>query len=306
VSGPRRITRLLTLQRRGPATGLAGRPAAELGTAPPGLEFIRLQGHSPQVLVYFPGLIDATFEAKELVRRRQRLFGPWLPGRTLYIVSRRRPLPEGWTIPQMAADYAEAARWIAEREKASPGELDIAGASFGGCIAMQFALDHPALLRRLVLQQVAARGDPQKQALARTWIEDLERGRYLPVARGVLNHSYRERPRVLNDLLALSTWPLMQRNFERRCSDLARSLRAIDGYDVMTELRRVRAPTLVLGGGRDQMVPEALMRETAAALPDGRLMLFPDGSHNVQSEYTAEYARALLKFLDGGTAAPAP
>ena len=268
-----------------------------LGTTPGGLDFIRLQGNGDGVLLYLPGLIDATFEPRELVKRREKLFGPWLRGSTLYVVSRRRPIPAGWSIADMARDYAEAAEWIAATEGTAPERIDVAGASFGGCIAMQYALDHPDRLRRLVLQQVAARGDPQKQEMARGWIDDLDRGRYLTVARSVAQQSYHSRPRVLTDLLALSTYPFVRRNLKRRCADLAASLRALDGYDVMARLGEVRAATLVIGGARDQMVPEALIRETAATLPQCKLVLFPEGSHSVQVEHTQAYADALLDFL---------
>jgi pimeloyl-ACP methyl ester carboxylesterase len=280
-----------------PTASPRGRGA--LGACPNGLEFIRLQGDTDRVLVYFPGLIDATFEPKDLIKRRERLFGPWLSGCTLYVISRRRPLPDCWSIPAMAQDYAEAVPWIAAQEGQAGAPLDIAGASFGGCIAMQFALDHPALVRRLVLQQVAARGCPEKQALARRWIRDLEQGRYLPVARSVVQHNYHGRPRLVTDLIALGSFPLVRRDFRRRCNDLARSLRALDGYDAMDRLRGMRIPTLLLAGNRDQMVPEGLIRETAAAIPNCQLKMFENGSHNVQAEQPHAYAKALLDFLEG-------
>jgi pimeloyl-ACP methyl ester carboxylesterase len=271
---------------------------ASLGVAPPGLEFIRLQGAGDRVLVYFPGIVDATFSPKELVRRRERLFAPWLATRTLYIVSRRRPLPEGWSVVDMARDYAEAIEWIGDTERVEHGQIDVAGASFGGCVAMQFALDHAPLLRRLVLQQVAGRGDPEKQLLARDWMADLERGRYLSFARSLLNHNDAGQRRWLNDLIAIGSYPMVRRDLDRRCADMAASLRAIDGFDVMARLPGIEAWTLVIGGQRDAMVPSPLMQETAAAIPRSLLVLFPDGSHSVQVEYTVEYGEALRQFLD--------
>lgn len=274
-----------------------------LGVAPPGLEFLRLGAEDAPPLVYFPGLIDASFSPKEILRRRLRLFGEWTHGRAVYVISRRRPLPPGWTIAQMAGDYAEAIHWVlgdeGRREPDGNARIDVAGASFGGCVAMQYALDHGGRLRRLVLQQVAARGDPHRQREAREWITHLEAGKYLPFARAVLHQSYPRRPRWLNDFTALASYPLMLRgDFRRRCADLAGSLRALDGYDVMDRLGEIPVPTLVVGGARDEMVPAPLVHQTAAALPAGQLHLFPEGSHSVQVEYTRAYARCLREFLD--------
>ncbi|MEO0422809.1 MAG: alpha/beta hydrolase [Pseudomonadota bacterium] len=277
-------------------------PLSTLGQTPSGLEFLRLQGDEAKTLIYFPGLIDATFSPKELIKRRQKLFGPWAALRTVYILSRRRPIPEGWGMVQMAADYADAARWIIEQEHIVDERIDIAGASFGGCLAMQFALDHPQLLRRLVLQQCAARGDPAKQDEARGWTAQLERGEYLAFARAVVHQSYPQRARWLNDCLALTTWPAVRVHLHRRCADLARSLRAIDGYDAMERLRTVRTPTLVMAGALDEMVPLALVRETTEQLPHAQLHVFEGAGHSVQVEQTQAYARVLAEFLDG----PAP
>ncbi|MEM9386204.1 MAG: alpha/beta hydrolase [Pseudomonadota bacterium] len=277
-------------------------PPSTLGMTPSGLEYLRLQGAAAPTLVYFPGLIDATFSPKELIKRRQRLFGPWAASRTVYLLSRRRPIPEGWAMEQMAADYAQAVGWIIEQEGVVEGRIDIAGASFGGCVAMQFALDHPHLVRRLVLQQCAARGDPAKQEEARRWMAQLDRGEYLAFARAVVHQSYPQRPRWFNDVLACTTWPAVRVHLRRRCTDLARSLRAIDGYDVMERLRTVRTPTLVMAGALDELVPLTLARETARQLSHAQLHVFERGSHSVQVEHTQNYARVLADFLD--SAAP--
>lgn len=273
-----------------------------LGTAPPGLEWLCLGEEGLPPLAYFPGLIDATFSPREILRRRLRLFGPWTRTRRVWVLSRRRPLPSGWTLADMAADYAEAIRWVLAQEArggAPLPRLDVAGASFGGCVAMQFALDHGSLIRRLALQQVAARGDPHKQEEARAWIEALDAHRYLVFARAVVHQSYPRQPRWVNDLLALASYPMvLRKDFRRRCADLAASLRALDGYDAMARLHEVKVPTLLLAGARDEMVPAPLIRETARCLPNARLRLFAQGSHSVQVEYTQAYAEALLAFLD--------
>ncbi|MEO0972250.1 MAG: alpha/beta fold hydrolase [Pseudomonadota bacterium] len=270
-----------------------------LGETPDGLEWLRLSTGDRPPLVYFPGLIDASFSPKELLKRRVKLFAPWCAWRTVYVVSRRRPLAPTWSMAHMAEDYARAVRWILDQEGGGRSRIDVAGASFGGCVAMQFALDTPQLVRRLVLQQVAARGDPARQAQAREWIGQLDRNEYLTFARTVVRQSYPQRPRWVNDLVALATWPLvLGGQFERRCGDLAQSLRAIDGYDVMARLGEVRVPTLVIAGALDDMVPLALVRETAASLPHARLHVFEDAGHSAQVKHPHEYAQVMGDFLD--------
>ncbi len=49
-----------------------------------------------------------------------------------------------------------------------------------------------------------------------------------------------------------------------------------DGRDVLPD---ISCPTLVVGGGKDWLTPEATARATAAAIPGSRLQIFPDASH---------------------------
>jgi pimeloyl-ACP methyl ester carboxylesterase len=50
-------------------------------------------------------------------------------------------------------------------------------------------------------------------------------------------------------------------------------------FDAEPELHRVRAPTLVVGGGADPYYSEDLFRLTAAAIPGGRAVIFPGKGH---------------------------
>ncbi len=265
-----------------------------------------MQGAGDGVLVYFPGLVDAVFGPREVLARRRRLFGPWLEARTLWIVSRRRPLPARSTIDAMAADYAAAVAAIVAREGGAREGVDVAGASLGGCIALRFALDHPAQVRSLIVQQAAARGDPQVQRLAREWIEQLQDGRYFAFATSVLGHSRGGRSRQWNDSLALFTFPLVVNGFARRTRDLVRSLEAIDGFDVSAELGSLEVPTMVIGGEADALAPPYLLRETAAAIPSARLRLLAEAGHSVQAECRDEYAQAVVSFLEAVAAGRSP
>jgi pimeloyl-ACP methyl ester carboxylesterase len=70
---------------------------------------------------------------------------------TVYAVNRKPGLPVGATIKDLAGHYAEA---IARQ---FPGPVLVHGISTGGSIAQQFAIDHPQLVRRLVLAATACR-----------------------------------------------------------------------------------------------------------------------------------------------------
>lgn len=67
------------------------------------------------------------------------------------------------------------------------------------------------------------------------------------------------------------------------------------------KLPLLRAPTLVLHGGRDPIVPEQWARELAGLLPDGRLVVVEEAAHAMNYDAPSELARHVRAFV--GTSA---
>lgn len=114
-----------------------------------GLPYNRL-GRGPRTLVVFQGLL---FENKPLTGLSARLmlstYNFLLKDYTTYVVTRKPGLPDGYSMQDMADDYAAMIR----KEFGEP--VDVIGTSTGGSIAQHFAADHPDLVRRLVLHASA-------------------------------------------------------------------------------------------------------------------------------------------------------
>jgi pimeloyl-ACP methyl ester carboxylesterase len=69
---------------------------------------------------------------------------------TIYFVTRKSGLPEGYTTKEMAGDYAELIR------EEFGGHVDLVmGVSYGGLIAQHFAADYPGLFDHLVIVMAA-------------------------------------------------------------------------------------------------------------------------------------------------------
>jgi pimeloyl-ACP methyl ester carboxylesterase len=63
------------------------------------------------------------------------------------------------------------------------------------------------------------------------------------------------------------------------------------------ELSSIRAPTLLVWGGRDPLVPPRLAEEYARAIPDARLVVVDGAGHVPMADRPDEFARALLEFV---------
>ena len=62
-------------------------------------------------------------------------------------------------------------------------------------------------------------------------------------------------------------------------SDMVNFARAEDEFDLRGRLGDITAPTLVIGGERDNVYGADLLRATAEGVRNGRLLLYPGASH---------------------------
>lgn len=177
---------------------------------------------------------------------------------------RRRP-----TVPE-----AELSAWLDRRLEASGlGRVDLAGHSLGGLVAAELAALRPERVGRLVL--VAPAGIPCGRSVV---------ARSIPLAE-TLYDLRRSFPLVLSD--ALRAGPL----------GLAHGIAYVSSRDLRDDLPEVRAPTLLLWGERDRLVPLAVAEEWQRLVPHARLELLPCG-HVPMLEQPVAVAERVAAFLE--------
>jgi pimeloyl-ACP methyl ester carboxylesterase len=190
---------------------------------------------------------------------------------TVYAANRKPGLAAGSTIEDLAGHYAEA---IAREFR---GPVCIEGISTGGSIAQQLAIDHPQLVRRLVLAATACRLSPHGRETQRRFAELTKDGRP------------RRAYAALGPTLAATTaggrafaalmWLFAGSQRADDPSDMLVTVAAEDVFDASPQLHRITAPTLLVAGGRDRFYSPELFRETAERIADARLRLYPDKGH---------------------------
>ena len=136
----------------------------------------------------------------------------------------------------------------------------VIGMSLGGRIALELALGHPALVRSLILVSTSAR-------VERRWTI------------GILG---------LVSLVFRGGYPQPRYAFRRQRE-------ASRDYDRTGDLGGVRAPTLVIHGRRDHIVPCRLAEDMAAGIPGARLTLVESG-HIYPLTRSARFAEQVAEF----------
>jgi pimeloyl-ACP methyl ester carboxylesterase len=181
----------------------------------------------------------------------------------------------------------------------------IAGNSLGGEIAWMTAATLPERVDRLILVDAAAYppqsiGLKQKVPLgfrvARIpLVRDLVRS-LLPrrVVEDSLRELYGDAAKVTPDLV--DQYSDMARRAGNREALVRRFEEGNAGVDLGL-LKQVKAPTLILWGGQDRLLPPALGERIAREIPHARLVVFPGLGHLPQEEDPQQTLPVVRRFL---------
>lgn len=208
-------------------------------------------------------------------------------------VARSAAADEPFTMRQLAEDLAVL---LAEL---NVEKTHVLGASFGGFVAQEFALAHAARTRSLVLCCTSYGGTghipPAPETLAA-----------IASTKG-LNTEERVRE---NLLLAFSPRFVEQQAGEvervislRAENDVPeyaylRQLQAAVAFDTAAHVGDIKAPTLVITGDADAIVPHENSLNLAAAIPGATLRIVSGGSHTFFIERPEEFNRAVVEFIE--------
>ena len=175
-------------------------------------------------------------------------------------------------------------------------EATLMGNGFGGTVALAFALEHGARLKRLVLSDAAAAfPEPGKQAF-RTMADKVAAGGVGAVAEIAANRVFHA------DYLARHPGAVEER---RRIllgiepSAFRAACRVLVETDLVPELSRLRLPVLVICGALDQATPPALNRIIAAAVPGARYVEMPGCGHCPPLEQPEAFLSVLSAHASG-------
>jgi poly(3-hydroxyalkanoate) depolymerase len=199
------------------------------------------------------------------------------------------PKPSGPYRPSTIARLAE--RLITQLGRR---RVDVAGVSWGGGMAQQFAHQHYAMCRKLVLAAtspgaIMVPGSPGvlwKMATPRRY---LDREFMRRVAPEIYGGGFRQRPELVDELASAMSGASQ--------IGYAYQILAMAGWTSLPWLWTLKQPTLILAGRDDPIVPLANGRLMARMIPNSRLEILDDG-HLFMVTRPVETAAIVEKFLD--------
>ena len=203
-----------------------------------------------------------------------------------------KPVSYAYTIGDMAEDV------IGMMDALGIDSAHFNGISMGGAIAQYLAVHYPKRVRSMILtntfpycctsfrraiellREASGQLDPVTSTRLCQWIIFAQ-----PFQEEHEDYMLECEYADLND-----PYPMPSYAYKAQCN-------AILGFDILNDLEKVSAPTLVVGGDRDLFVPVSVTEEMAEAIPGASLYMAEDGGHVQHWEQLEKYNQVTLDFL---------
>jgi pimeloyl-ACP methyl ester carboxylesterase len=190
-------------------------------------------------------------------------------------------------LPELVDDLAEFLDWHCLEQPS------LLGVSFGGALALEFAVRHPGRLASLAVQGVGARFERSLVQLLATTVLT----RYpLPPDNPFVNQFFNllfggpRKSGPLADFVIQQCWQTDQ-------SVMAHRFSLVEDFDVGERLNRIANRTLVMVGERDVLVSARNMKSLCEGLPQSNLVRIPASGHFAFVTQPGKVANEVRQFL---------
>ncbi|AZM91037.1 MULTISPECIES: alpha/beta fold hydrolase [Streptomyces] len=225
----------------------------------------------------------------------------------------------GWSPPPADRDYSVTAlsrAVIRHLDAAGRGPVHLFGNSLGGAVSTRVAAVRPDLVRTLTLVSPALPELRVQRSAVPTALLALP-GVAALLGRLAVGLTAEQRTRGVTDLCYGDPSRVTAEGFSAAVEEMERRMALPYFWDAMTrssrgivdaytlggqhglwrQAQRVLAPTLLVYGGRDQLVSYRMARKAAAHFRGSRLLCLPEAGHVAMMEYPEVVAAAFQELL---------
>jgi len=199
-------------------------------------------------------------------------------------------VPAGaYSIREMAADA------VAVLDAANIVNAHVLGISMGGMIAQELALQYPNRVRSLILGctspggENAVRAAPDVQSVIASLMSmSPKEGSEALVP--ILHAAETPRSRIDEDLALRRKWHASPNGYLGQ-------LQAIRSWEAFSRLHHIHAPTLIIHGDCDRLIPPRNSEILAECIPSAKLVLIPNAGHVFLTDQPQRSQSEIIGFL---------
>ena len=245
-------------------------------------------GRGKEILVILPGLsIQSVMGLADAVADAYRQL---VNDFTIYVFDRRNELPAFYSINDMANDTAEALRIAGLKN------INVFGVSQGGMIAMEIAIAHPELVKKLILCSTVARVTQPFYKTIEKWVYLARERKTTDLFLTFGESIYPQRVFESAKTILLDAAKTVTETDLDRFIILAKSMR---NFDVTQTLEKISCPVLVTGDSEDRLLGAESVDQIAKIMKRNvgvESYLYHGYGHAVY-DLAPDYKERILHFL---------
>ncbi|MCL2377501.1 MAG: alpha/beta hydrolase [Defluviitaleaceae bacterium] len=175
----------------------------------------------------------------------------------------------------------------------------IAGISYGGNVALKFAISHPEYVHRLLVFNAAAKTGEWLRELGQSWTMSANDPTQFYCTTIPIIYSqefYNSRPdwvKVRRDFL--TTQVFTNKEF---MEGLVRLTRSADDYDISGRLDKITSKTLIVASETDPITPPSEQYKLRDGIKDSEVVLLPGTGHATMYERPTVFISLILGFAN--------
>ncbi|MFP4461688.1 MAG: alpha/beta fold hydrolase [Thermotogota bacterium] len=243
-------------------------------------------GSGKENLIIVPGLSDSLTPVSQTGVMLYRQLKEFTSAFRIYIFSRKKDLPPGFSTRDMADDLYRAL------ESLGLTHYSLLGLSQGGMIAQFFAIDHSHALKKTIIAVSLSKPTDTSQKTFNRWHMLSMQGEYTKLIIDTVRKSYPS---------GNCSWFRQIKAFLGtfgRSKSLNRFIiqsEACMNHNSHEELHRIKTPTLIIGGMKDEIVGHKAAAEMAEHIPGSVLKEYPYLGHDPLNH--SEVIKDIYRFL---------
>lgn len=240
------------------------------------------EGKSPFVIL--PGLsYDGFFAQANAI---EQAYGIFKENFTVYLIDRNLSPKIGYSVRDIADDTAEVLG------KLGIENADVFGASLGGMVAQQLAINYPRLVNKLVLGSTLSRPNATFLSVLTRWGDFAERGEIEPLLSDINRTIYS--PDTLKKYAEFFKTIKTDVTAEKTARFIIYST-AAKNFDVYNSLNKIKSQTLIISAFNDKITTVAAAQEIAKKL-NCKYYEYKKYGHAVFDE-APDYKKRIYDFL---------
>lgn len=204
----------------------------------------------------------------------EQAFSDFVEDFTVYVFDRKKLLPEGYTIEDMADDIYRCLSVM------GISKTIIYGASQGGMIGQVMAIKYSQLVEKLILCSTASRITPVLEKIIENWSVAAKEHDVRKLNQMFIEHVYSKEfiDRIKDQLPAI-----LESGTAEDCERFHVMINAIKSFDVYDKLDQIKCPVLVLGDENDKVIGPKASHDIAGRL-GCHIHMYDKYSHAVYDE----------------------